>query len=184
MTSLNAVVAVFEHHHPAEDAVKKLGESGFDITKINIVGKGCHTEEKVVGFYNAGDRIKFWGKYGTFWGGLWGLFVGGLFMTLPVIGPIVVLGHLSAIVLGAVEGAALGGGLSALGAALASIGIPKNSIINYEAAVKTDSFLVMVDGSPEEVERAKTILAAAKPSRLEVHEGVSAPIDHAAHHAA
>jgi hypothetical protein len=184
MTPNNAVVAIFERHHQAEDAVKKLAGAGFDITKINIVGKGCHTEEKVVGLYNAGDRIKFWGQYGAFWGSLWGLFVGGLFMTVPVIGPIVVLGHLGAIVLGAVEGAVLGGGLSALGAALFSIGIPKNSVIDYETAVKTDSFLVMVDGSPEEVERAKTILAAAKPSRLDVHEGVSAPTDHAAHHAA
>lgn len=181
MTSHSAVVAIFEQHHSAEEAVKKLGEAGFDITKVNIVGKGCHTEEKVVGFYNAGDRMKFWGKYGAFWGGLWGLFFGGLFMTIPVIGPVVVLGHLGAIVLGAVEGAVLGGGLSALGAALFSIGIPKNSIIDYEAAVKNDSFLVMVDGSPEEVGRAKTILAAAKPSRLDVHKGVT-PIDHAAHH--
>ena len=184
MTSHDAVVAVFEHHHPAEDAVKKLGNAGFDITKVNFVGKGCHTEEKVVGFYNAGDRIKFWGKYGAFWGGLWGIFFGGLFMTLPVIGPIVVLGHLGAIVLGAVEGAAVAGGFSALGAALFSIGIPKNSVVEYEAAVKTDSFLVMVDGSPDEVDRAKTILAAAKPSRLDVHEGVSAPTEHAMHHAA
>jgi hypothetical protein len=184
MTAHNAIVAVFERHHVAEDAVKKLADTGFDITKVNIVGKGYHTEEKVVGFYNAGDRIKFWGKYGAFWGGLWGLFVGGLFMTVPIIGPIVVLGHLGAIVLGAVEGATLGGGLSALGAALVSIGIPKNSVIDYEAAVKTDSFLVVVDGSPEEVDRAKMILATAKPTRLDIHEGVTAPSEHAAHHAA
>ena len=184
MTSQNAVVAVFEHHHPAEDAVKKLAAAGFDITKVNIVGKGCHTEEKVVGFYNAGDRVKFWGRYGAFWGGLWGLFFGGLFMTIPVVGPIVVLGHLGAMVLGAIEGAAVSGGLSALGAALFSIGIPKNSVIDYEAAVKTDSFLVMVNDSPEAVDRAKTILAAAKPSRLDVHEGVNAPSEHSMHHAA
>jgi hypothetical protein len=183
MSSHNAVVAVFAHHHTAEDAVKKLAGAGFDITKVNIAGKGCHKEEKVVGFYNAGDRVKFWGQYGAFWGGLWGLFVGGLFMTLPVVGPIVVLGHLGAMVLGAAEGAVLGGSLSALGAALVSIGIPKNSVINYEAAIKADNFLVMVDGSPQEVERAKAILAAAKPAKLDVHQGVSAPAEHASHHA-
>ena len=185
MTPHSAVVAIFEHHQSAEGAVKKLAGAGFDITKVNIVGKGCHKEEKVVGFYNAADRITFWGQYGAFWGGLWGLFAGGLFMTVPVIGPIVVLGHLGAMVLVALEGAVLGGGLSALGAALLSIGIPKNSVINYETAVKTDSFLVMVDGSSDEVERAKTILAAANPSQLDVHQGVRAPADYPAHeHAA
>jgi len=184
MTSHNAVVAVFERHTQAEDAVKKLAGAGLDISKVNIIGKGYHSEEKVVGFYNTGERIKFWGQYGAFWGGLWGLFVGGLFMTVPVIGPIVVLGHLGVMVLGALEGAVLVGGSSALGAALVSIGIPKNSVIEYETAVKTDSFLVMVDGSPAEVESAKKILAAAKPSRLDVHEDVSAPSDHVAHHQA
>jgi uncharacterized membrane protein len=184
MTVHSAVVAVFDHHHPAEEAVKKLADAGIEITKVNIVGKGCHTEEKVVGFYNAGDRIKFWGKYGAFWGALWGLFVGGLFMTVPIAGPIVVLGHLGAIILGTVEGAVVGGGLSALGAALVSIGIPRNSVIDYETAVKTDRFLLMVDGSAQEVERAKIVLAAAKPSRLDVHQDVSPPAKHSTDHAA
>lgn len=76
------------------------------------------------------------------------------------------------------------GGLSALGAALVSIGIPRNSVIEYETAVKTDRFLLMVDGSAQELERAKIILAAAKPSRLDVHQGVSAPAKHSTDHAA
>lgn len=53
MTAHSAVVAVFDHHHQAEEAVKKLADAGIEITKVNIVGKSCHTEEKVVGFYNA-----------------------------------------------------------------------------------------------------------------------------------
>lgn len=105
-------------------------------------------------------------------------------MTLPIIGPVVVLGPLGAMILGAVEGAAIGGGLSAVGAAFFSLGIPKDSIINYEAALKAEKFLVMVDGSPEEVNRAKAILAAAKPAQLDVHEGVRAPADHPAIHSA
>ena len=35
-----------------------------------------HSEENVVGFYNAGDRMMYWGKTGAFWGGLWGLLFG------------------------------------------------------------------------------------------------------------
>lgn len=184
MTSTSAAVAVFKHHAQAEDAIRKLAGAGFDISRINIVGRGCHTEEKVAGFYNAGSRIKFWGKYGALWGALWGLFAGGLFLTIPAIGPVMVLGHFGAMVLGAVEGAALGGGLSALGAAFFSIGIPKNSVIDYEKAVKNDEFLVMVHGLPEVVDRAREILAAANAAQLDIHKKVTAPGDHAAHHAA
>jgi hypothetical protein len=96
-------------------------------------------------------------------------------MTVLVVGPIVALGHLGAIILGSVEGAALGGGMSALAAALFSIGIPKDTVIDYETAVKTESFLVMVDGSSEKVDHVKTIPATANLSRLDVHEGATAP---------
>lgn len=34
------------------------------MTSLSVVGKGYHSEEQVVGFYNAGDRIKFWGTRG------------------------------------------------------------------------------------------------------------------------
>jgi hypothetical protein len=63
------------------------------------------------------------------------------------------------------------GGMSALGAALYSIGIPKNSMIQYEADVKAEKFLVMAHGPAEEMARAKTTLATFNPSRLEQHEG-------------
>ncbi len=66
------------------------------------------------------------------------------------------------------------GGLSALGAALYGIGIPKDSVIQYETAIKADSFLVMAHGTAEEVSLAKAILGTLKPSRLDVHTGAKA----------
>ncbi len=168
----DAVVAVFNDRQDAETGIKKLAQAGFDMKKLTLVGKGYHTEDKVTGFYNLGDRVKFWGRNGAFWGGLWGVLFGGIFMTVPAIGPVVVLGYLAAVVVSAVEGAVVVGGLSALGAALYSIGIPKDSVINYETAVKADGFLVMVHGSADEVARAKTILSTVNPSRLDVHQGL------------
>src|SRR5277367_3257485 len=147
----DAVIAVFADHNGAEIAVKKLVAAGFEMKHLSVVGKGYHSDEKVVGFYNAGDRIKFWGSRGAFWGGLWGLFFGGLFLTIPVVGHIVVLGYLAATAISAVEGALIVGGLSALGATLYSIGIPKDSVIQYEAALKADSFLVTAHGTATEI---------------------------------
>jgi hypothetical protein len=167
----DTAIAVFDDHQGAEAAVKKLAESGFDMKQLSVVGKGYHTDEKVVGFYNAGDRIKFWGKRGAFWGGLWGWLVGGLFLTIPGTGPVVVLGYLTAAVISAIEGAVLVGGVSALGASLFSIGIPKDSVIQYEADVKAEKFLVMAHGPAEEIARAKATLATFNPSRLDQHEG-------------
>ena len=183
MEATDTVIAVFPDHQAAENAVKKLTAAGFEMKNLSVVGKGYHTEEKVVGFYSVGDRIRFWGGRGAFWGGLWGLFFGGLFLTIPIVGHVVVLGYLGAMVVSAVESAIVVGGASALGAALYGIGVPKDSVIQYETAVKADSFLVMAHGTADEMARAKAILGTANPSRLEVHANVRAaqPTDHLVH---
>jgi hypothetical protein len=172
MQIADTVVAVFPDHAAAESAVKKLTAAGFDMKQLSVVGKGYHTDEKVVGFYNTGDRVKFWGTRGAFWGGLWGLFFGGLFLTVPIVGHVVVLGYLASMVISAVETAIVVGGMSALGAALYGLGIPKDSVLQYETDLKADSFLVMAHGTADDMARAKVILGTASPSRLEVHAGV------------
>ena len=168
----DTVIAVFEDHNAADAAVKKLTAAGFKMKNLSVVGKGYHTDEKVVGFYNQGDRIKFWGTRGAFWGGLWGWFFGGLFMIIPGVGHVVVLGYLATMAISAIETAVVVGGLSAIGAALYSIGVPKDSVIQYETALKADNFLVMAHGPAEEIARAKTVLDSANPSRVDVHAGM------------
>jgi hypothetical protein len=174
MEKTDTVIAVFADHTAAETAVKKLTAAGFAMKNLSIVGKGYQTDEKVVGFYNTGDRIKFWGTRGALWGGLWGMFFGGLFLMIPGVGHVVVLGYLASMAIYGIENAIFVGGMSALGAALYGIGVPKDSVIQYETAVKADSFLVMAHGAASEVERAKAILSTVKPARLDVHTGAAA----------
>ena len=76
MKAKNAAVAVCKTHKEAEQVINELQKSGYDMKKLSIVGKGYHTEEDVVGYYNTGDRMKKWGKLGAFWGGLWGILFG------------------------------------------------------------------------------------------------------------
>jgi hypothetical protein len=170
MDKFETAVAVFPTHDAAEKAVKSLTASGFEMKNLSVVGKGYHSDEKVVGFYNMGDRVKFWGSRGAFWGGFWGLFFGGIFMTIPLVGHVVVLGYLATVLVAGLENAVVVGGLSALGAALYGLGIPKNSVLQYETDLKADSFLVMARGSTAEVERAKKLLATTNPSRLDAHQ--------------
>jgi Protein of unknown function (DUF3341) len=169
MTDTNAVIAVYETHTEAENAVKQLQKSGFDVKNLSVVGKDFHTDERVVGYYNAGDRMKYWGKTGAFWGGLWGLLFGAAFFWVPGVGPLLVAGPLAAWIVGALEGAVVVGGLSALGAGLYSIGIPKDSVLKYETAIKTDKFLLVAHGTAAEAAKAKDILSTTGPSELNQH---------------
>lgn len=158
MSKENAGVVVLSTHTEAESAVKELQHSGFDMKKLSIVGKDYHTDEHVIGYYNAGDRMSFWGKRGAFWGGLWGMLFGSAFFFIPGIGPLVIAGPLVAAIVGGLQGAVVVGGLSALGAGLYSIGIPKDSILSYETAIQSEKFVVVVHGSAHEVAKARDIL--------------------------
>ena len=165
------VVGVLSTHLEAEKAVKRLQLSGIDLKKCSIVGKENTTGEAVVGYYFAGDRIEYWGKMGAFWGGLWGLLGGSAYFLIPGIGPVLVGGTLVSAIVGALEGAAVVGGLSALGAGFYNIGIPAESIVDYEAAVKGDKFIVIVHGNTQEVEKAKEVLEATTKSLQHLSEG-------------
>lgn len=169
MTDTNAVIAVYDNHAGAEDAVKELQKSGFDMKKLSVVGKDYHTDQQVVGYYNAGDRMKYWGKWGAFWGGFWGLLFGAAFFWVPAIGPVLVGGPLVASIIAGLENAVVVGGLSAIGAGLFSIGIPKDSIVTYETAIKAGEYLVVAHGTADEAARAKNILSTLKPNNVTDH---------------
>ena len=114
--------------------------------------------------------MKSWGGIGAFWGGIWGLLVGAGFFLIPGIGPVLVGGPFLAALVGALESAAVVGGLSAVSAGLVSLGIPKDSALKYEAEIKADKFVMVVHGTAEELERARAILAQTSPDSAEKHE--------------
>ena len=176
MAERNAVVGIFDSHIKAETSIKELQRAGFDMKKLSIVGKDYHPEEHVVGYYNVGDRMKVWGKLGAFWGGFWGLLFGSALFFIPGIGPLIVFGPLVSWIIGALEGAAVVGGLGALAAALYSIGIPKDSVMKYETAIKSAKFLVIAHGTADEVAKAKSILETAGAAQIDVHSGIRGEI--------
>lgn len=179
MSDKNSIVIIYSTHAEAELAVKDLQRAGFDMRRLSIIGKEYHTDENVVGYYSAGDRMKYWGKMGAFWGGLWGFLMGAAFFVIPGIGPVLVAGPLAAWIVGALEGAVVVGGMSVVGAGLYNIGIPKDSIVRYEAALKADKFLLIAHGTADEVTRAKAILRGTRPNEVNVHMAEEPAVSHA-----
>ena len=169
MTDAGTVVAVYNSHTDAEQAVAKLSAGSFDIKKISIIGKDYHTEENVIGYYSAGDRMKSWGRLGAFWGGIWGLLFGSAIFMIPGIGPLAMAGPIVGWIAGALEGAVVVGGLSAIGAGLYSIGIPKKSILQYETSLKAGKFMLVAHGTSDEVTHAKAILSTTGATETQLH---------------
>lgn len=164
----NSVVAVYRHHESADEAVRALRDSGIDPNRLSVVGRGVHREDRVVGFYNSGREVRHWGAYGALWGGLWGWIVFGLFW-VPGIGHLTAAGWIVWNLAAAAGGAAMGGGIGAIAAALRSVGVPDDVVPEYESALRADRYLVVVHGTVADVERARDVLRGTDTERLDTH---------------
>jgi hypothetical protein len=171
MSEHNAVVAIYNSH--TEAAIKELKRAAFNITKLSIVGKHYHTVEHLVGYYNTGDRMKYWGTLGALWGSVWGMLLGAGFFAIPGIGPVLIAGPLLGWVLGALEGAVVTGGMTAIGAGLYGLGIPKDSVLKYEMALKSNKFILVAHGTADDAAQARKILHATQPHAFDTHTTVA-----------
>lgn len=166
----HAVIAIYPSHQEAEAAVKELHRSGYEMKKLSIIARDYQTEEHVIGYFNVGDRMKAWGRTGAFWGGLWGMLFGSAFFWIPGLGPALAAGPVVSWIVGTLEGAVAVGGLSVFGAALYTLGIPKDSILRYESAFKTGRYILITHGTLFDTNVAREILHRTQPESLDHHE--------------
>jgi hypothetical protein len=170
MPDKNLLAAVYNAHQGAEKAVKELQTSGFDMKKLSIVGKSPRVEEHTVEFDSMGDRTRSESKTGVsaagFWGGISGVLLGAAMFAIPGVGPVRAAGPVVAWIAGVLESAVVVGGLGVIGAGLYRIGLPKNSVLEYELALKADRYLLLIHGTPEEAAKANEILKGTEPAKI------------------
>jgi hypothetical protein len=171
MSDKNSVASIFANQDQAEAAIKTLKAGGINLKRMSLVGRGFHSEQHVVGYNTAGNRMKVWGGAGAFWGGMWGLLFGSTFFWVPGVGPLMLAGPIVAWIIGALGGAVVVGGLSALSAALFSIGIPNDSILEDEAAIKAEKIVLVVDETPVDVRKAERLPGSTSATKTTLHLG-------------
>jgi len=170
-TCADPVIGVYDTRSGAEAAMHALARGGFDMRKLSVFGKGGHADDHPHGFYTLGDRVRAWGTAGGLWGAAWALLLGSAVFVMPPFGIVAAAGPFAAALIAALEGAAVVGGVSALSAALAGMGVPHDEAVRYESEVLADRFLVIVHGSEEEAASARRILdAGATAHELPFHQ--------------
>jgi hypothetical protein len=162
----DAIVGVYSSEADLTAAVKHLEIAKYDMSRISVLGKGMSEERHVVGFETPGKHTARWAT----WGGLWGWLFGAFFF-VPGIGHVAFGGYL--LYLLTTTGLGLAGG--ALAGGLTSVGIPKEGIPKYEADLRADRLLLIVHGTPDEVEQAREVLGKTSHDRLDVHSATAVP---------
>lgn len=166
----HAVVAAFRLHATAEAVLTKLQHSGCAMRNLSIVGRDYHSEGRVIAYYNAGERMNYWGKGTPLWGEIWGMLYGSGFFLIPEFGPLLAAGPLVASIVGALDGEVPGSGVSAVAEGIHSLGVSCSSIHPYEEAIKEGLLVVVANSSVEKCGLAYDIMNAASPAIIQSFE--------------
>ena len=95
MIKKNSIVALYRSLTTAEVAINKLDQSGFDMKKLSVTGRGDYrTAEHKIGYDNVTDRMKAWGEADVFWSWFGGIALGSAFFWIPSLRPLMLAGLL------------------------------------------------------------------------------------------
>lgn len=150
------VVAVCDSLAGARAVADALAREGFDPAALSVVGSG----EAETSADTVDERLRKWIGVGGVWGALGGL-AAGILLVVPPVGPVLAAGPLATMLLAALEGAAVGGGLSALVGALTSAGLRVDDARACESKIAARRFVVFVHGTHDDERRARHLVQAA-----------------------
>lgn len=165
INEIRRAVGTFSTRAQAEQALTHLRETGFDMRDVSVVSK--HEEDKGTiagaevsdGVGNkAGEGAAKGAATGGVLGSLTGLLVGIGALAIPGVGPVITAGAVGTALASAFAGGAIGAAAGGLAGALIGLGIPKERAEIYNTAVQNGGYLVVVDGSADEVRQAEASL--------------------------
>jgi hypothetical protein len=168
MLALNSIVAVYLTQTQAEAGVFDLQHAGFDLKKLSVLGREHEAHDQTVGYYNTGGRMKYLGARGAFWNSVWKLLSGAGYFVVPGIGRVLIAGPLTVWIVVAQRDLAVES-LSAVGAGLYEVNIPRASILRYESDVRMHKLLLIASGSAPDVLRARDVLRSSRPEEVNIH---------------
>lgn len=163
------LIAVYDNHDDAAQAVEALLKAKVPKEAISVLGKGEGGEPKDEFELNKeNEDIAYWGKQGAFWGALWGFLMGAFFFFVPGFGPLVATGPVIASLAGALGGAAVVGSATALVTWFKDLGVEEIEAIRYKDLLKEGKTVVIVHGK-EAIDLAKQALEALGTGEIKVY---------------
>lgn len=163
-------IGTFANHSDAEKALHELRDSNFPMSHVSIVGQDMNRNSSMAGAQGS-DRLsdldgnkadegaKKGAATGGAVGGLTGLLVGLGMVAIPGVGPVMLAGAGATALATALTGGAIGAATGGIVGGLVGLGIPEKEAKAYSDRVDQGHYLVMVEGTEAEVQRAESILS-------------------------
>ena len=150
---MKSSIAIYNSHDEAIHALNLLKNHRFSLEKVSIIGKAEIIDDKIHLRSNtpiiASPLIA-----GSAIGATLGLLVGISVVAVPGLGFLFGAGA----VVGVLGGLDLGIIAGGIGSILVSLGFTEDYAIKYEEHIKSGKYLIFVDGSEQDINKAKSIL--------------------------
>lgn len=170
MNTRHTCVAIYLKPALAEEALSRLQSAGFDSAQLSFVGRD--TWANAAGSYTTGAGLKYCGSQGPFWERLWSVLSSwGVFWS-SADGPMLVAGPLVGMIASAQKANSCDASIDGFTGGLSGIGIPEESIVQYEKALKNGAILLFVLGTLDETNRADHILDETEEIHRTLHHAV------------
>jgi len=155
---MNLPCYLFNSVTEAERAIRSLGQSGFDLKKLSLMGQGYHASRRSRPLFGVRDRIIVSGRTDPFWHRARGLVIAPAYFYLPGAGLVAMIGPVVAALRKVLDDTRQARNFSVLGAVLGGIGVPATTAASCEAALKADKFILMLHGNAIETAHALQVL--------------------------
>ena len=171
MADKHMCVAIYANHDQADEAFSRLQAEGSNMDILSFVGRDYWKD--MVGSRNAGERFLYRGNQGPFWERLWSILRGwGVFWFFEN-GPVLVAGPLVRTIVATQEEGNGNGHKRGFEAGLFGIGIPKESLVQYEKALMNNQILVFIQGTLREINHAQDVLNETRAINHTIHHGTT-----------
>ena len=165
MNKYKRSVGLFYSRDEAEKALRALKSDGFDMNRVNVIAKDAGQVTESAGMdvaydegNNAAEGAGAGATSGAVLGGIGGLLLGLGTLAIPGVGPIVVAGEAASTIASTLAGAGIGAAAGGIIGGLVGLGIPEDKAKIYSDRVSSGSYLVMVNGTEDDISRAERIL--------------------------
>jgi hypothetical protein len=167
-------VGTFYNRIDAEHALNELLGAGFPIDRISVVAKDADHDDQLAGavmsehvWYKALDGTATSGSItGSMLGAIGGCLVGLGLVAVPGVGPFVAVATSGTALAATLIGAGIGVATGGLIEALADLGITDSPARAYSDRFSQCEYLVMINGTDDEVCRADSILSRSYSSKV------------------
>ena len=165
MNKYKRSVGLFYSRDEAEAALRALKDDGFDMNRVNVIAKDADQVTKSAGVEtaydegnNAAEGAGAGATSGAVLGGIGGLLLGLGTLAIPGVGPIIVAGEAASTIASTLAGAGIGAAAGGIIGGLVGLGIPEDKAKIYSDRVSSGSYLIMVNGTDDDISRAERIL--------------------------